>query len=121
MAEQAPAGMPAVPPPIAILQMIGGYWMARMLYVVPDLGMAELIDERPRPAAELAAATGVHPRALSRVLRALAGVGCGGSGRVICTSRIQPYTHYPNRRPGQHYRSRSGLIDNFKLTLRRAR
>lgn len=75
MSEQAPAGMPAMPPPIAILQMIGGYWMARMLYVVTDLGIAELIDERPRTAPELAAATDVHPRALYRVLRALAGVG----------------------------------------------
>lgn len=75
MAEQSPVGMPAVPPPIAILQMIGGYWISRMLYVVADLGIADLIDERPRPAAELAAATGSHPRALYRVLRALAGVG----------------------------------------------
>lgn len=75
MSEQAPAGMPALPPPIAILQMIGGYWIARILYVVTDLGIADLIDERPRPAAELAGATGTHPRALYRVLRALAGVG----------------------------------------------
>lgn len=75
MTEQAPAGIPALPPPIAILQMIGGYWISRILYVVADLGIADLIDERPRPAAELADATGVHPRALYRVLRALAGVG----------------------------------------------
>jgi hypothetical protein len=67
--------MPALPPPIAVLQMIGGYWVARMLYVVADFGIADLIDERPRPAAELADATGLHPRALYRVLRALAGVG----------------------------------------------
>jgi hypothetical protein len=75
MEEQAPAGMPPPPPPIAVLQMIGGYWIARMLYVVADLGIADLIDERPRPIAELAAATELHPRALYRVLRALAGVG----------------------------------------------
>ena len=75
METQAPAGMPAVPPPIVILQMIGGYWISRMLYEVADLGIADLIDERPRPAAELAGATGSHPRALYRVLRALAAVG----------------------------------------------
>ncbi|HEX4949147.1 MAG TPA: methyltransferase [Blastocatellia bacterium] len=75
MTEPSSAEMPALPPPIAVLQMIGGYWITRMLYVVTDLGIADLIDERPRPAAELADATGVHPRALYRVLRALAGVG----------------------------------------------
>ncbi|MBS1810880.1 MAG: methyltransferase [Acidobacteria bacterium] len=67
--------MPAVPPPIAILQMIGGYWISRMLYVAAELGVADLIHERPRPASELADATGMHSRALYRVLRALAGVG----------------------------------------------
>lgn len=75
MEKQLPAGVPAVPPPIAILQIIGGYWISRMLYVATNLGIADLIDERPRPASELADATGVHPRALYRVLRALAGVG----------------------------------------------
>ncbi len=75
METPTPAGSPALPPPIAVLQMIGGYWIARILYVVTDLGIADLIDERPRPTVELADATGVHPRALYRVLRALAGVG----------------------------------------------
>jgi hypothetical protein len=75
MESPVPAGVPALPPPIVVLQMIGGYWVARMLYVVADFGIADLIDERPRPAQELADATGVHPRALYRVLRALAGVG----------------------------------------------
>jgi hypothetical protein len=75
MDTPAPAGSPVLPPPIAVLQMIGGYWIARMLYVVTDLGIADIIHERPRPAAELAAETNVHPRALYRVLRALAGVG----------------------------------------------
>jgi hypothetical protein len=67
--------LPAPPPAIAVLQMIGGYWIARMLYEITDGGIADLLDERPRPASELADATGVHPRALYRVLRALAGVG----------------------------------------------
>ncbi len=75
METPAAAGSPALPPPIAVLQMIGGYWIARMLYVVADYGIADLIEERPRAAAELAAATELHPRALYRVLRALAGVG----------------------------------------------
>ena len=75
MEAQAPAGMPALPPPIAMLQMIGGYWIARMIYVAAELGVADLLHEQPRTASALAAATGMHPRALYRVLRALAGVG----------------------------------------------
>ena len=75
MSEPTPTTTPALPPPIVVLQMIGGYWISRMLYVATDLGVADLIDERPRPASELAAATDTHPRALYRLLRALAGVG----------------------------------------------
>lgn len=67
--------LPAMPPPIAILQMIGGYWLSRMLHVATELGIADLIAERPRPTDELAVAAGVQPRALYRLLRALAGAG----------------------------------------------
>lgn len=75
METPTPAAMSAPPPPIAVLQMIGSYWITRMLYEVTNLGIADLIDEQPRPASALADATGMHPRALYRVLRALAGVG----------------------------------------------
>jgi len=52
-----------------------GHWIARMIYVVAKLKIADLLREGPRTASHLATATGVHAPALYRVLRALASVG----------------------------------------------
>jgi len=56
-------------------RMISGNWMAQALYVVAKLGLADLVNEGPRTADDLAAATQAHPRSLYRLLRALAGMG----------------------------------------------
>jgi Dimerisation domain len=45
------------------------------LIVAAQLGIADLLAEGPWRAEELAATTGTHPRALYRLLRALAGLG----------------------------------------------
>lgn len=49
--------------------------MARCVYVLAKLGIADLIKDEPRTAAELAVATDAHAPSLFRVLRALAAVG----------------------------------------------
>jgi ubiquinone/menaquinone biosynthesis C-methylase UbiE len=64
-----------IPPPIQMLQIISGFWVARCVYVVAKLGIADLINDGPRTADELAAATSTHAPSLFRVLRALAAVG----------------------------------------------
>jgi len=64
-----------VPPPIQMLQIISGFWVARCVYVLAKLGIADLIKDEPKTAEELAAATGAHGPSLFRVLRALASVG----------------------------------------------
>lgn len=64
-----------VPPPIQMLQIISGFWVARCVYVVAKLGLADLINHEPKTADELAAATGSHAPSLFRVLRALAPFG----------------------------------------------
>ena len=56
-------------------QMIIGYRVSQALYVAAKLGIADLLQEGPKSRGELATATGVHPDALYRVLRALASVG----------------------------------------------
>lgn len=62
--------------PVETLQQIaGGYCLPRCLHVVAELGVADALDEKPLTAAELAAAVGAHPDALSRVLRLLAAHG----------------------------------------------
>ena len=58
-----------------LTQMITGYWTSRAIYVAAKLQIADRLADGPRWAEELAATAGVAPRALYRVLRALAGVG----------------------------------------------
>jgi hypothetical protein len=59
----------------ALTRMITSYWTARAIYAAAKLRVADYLEDGPRPAEELAVASGVAPRPLYRVLRALAGVG----------------------------------------------
>jgi hypothetical protein len=58
-----------------VIQMAGGYCLPRCLHVVADLGVADVLDETPLTATDLAASVGAHPEALARVLRLLAAYG----------------------------------------------
>ena len=62
-------------PPVAMLQMIAGFWVSRALYIAAKLGIADLVQDQARTATELAVATSTHAPSLYRVLRALASVG----------------------------------------------
>jgi hypothetical protein len=66
----------AAPPPHAqILQMTLALVMTRALYVIAELGIADLLMQGPRSAEDLAAATGTHAPSLYRLLRTMAGAG----------------------------------------------
>jgi hypothetical protein len=58
-----------------LLQIAGGYCLPRCLHVVAELGVADVLEEAPRTAAELGAVLGADPDALGRVLRLLAAHG----------------------------------------------
>ena len=78
-----------VPPPIAMLQLISGFWISRCIYVAAKLGIADLVKNESRTEAELAAATGTDAPSLFRVMRALASVGVfsrDAEGRFAITS-----------------------------------
>ncbi len=75
MDGQKPAMAAETPPPIAMLQLISGFWISRCTYVVAKLGIADLLKDEPKTAAELAAATDTDEPSLFRCLRALASVG----------------------------------------------
>ena len=75
MTERNLPGNVDIPPPVAMLQLISGFWISRAIYIAAKLGIADLLRDGPRTAAELAAATGAHASSLYRVLRALASVG----------------------------------------------
>src|SRR6266446_5280127 len=59
-------------------QMLTGYWITQALYVAAKLGVADLVKDGPRTAEHLASTTQTQPRALYRLLRALASVGVFG-------------------------------------------
>ena len=77
-----------LPPPEAMLRMIAGFWLSRALYLAARLGIADLLKDGPKNAAELAQATGMHAPSLYRMLRALASVGIfaeDAEGRFVLT------------------------------------
>jgi len=74
--ETALAGAAAPSPAdIKIMQLTTSYWASRCLHVVAELGIADLIGERPQSTDSLAKGSGTQPAALYRVLRLLASVG----------------------------------------------
>ncbi len=65
----------ALPPQAVLYQLASGHYISRALELVARLGVADLLKDGPRSAAELAEATGTHAPALRRVMRLLVAVG----------------------------------------------
>src|SRR5215218_9361399 len=64
-----------VPPPVAMMGLITGYWVSQAVGVVALLGVADQLGEGPRSSNDPARAVGADPQALYRVLRLLASIG----------------------------------------------
>ena len=62
-------------PSVALKRLVDGYQISQVLHVAAILGIADLLRDGPRANDDLAAVTKAHPRALYRLLRALASVG----------------------------------------------
>jgi hypothetical protein len=62
-------------PVVALRRMILGYRLSQALCVAAELGIADLLKDRPRSIDNLAQATGAHPPSLYRLLRLLASEG----------------------------------------------
>jgi O-methyltransferase domain/Dimerisation domain len=58
--------------PSALMHLAVGYWISQALFATAKLGVADILAEGPKTAAELADKTAVNSDALNRVLRALA-------------------------------------------------
>lgn len=56
-------------------QLSGAYFISRSLHAVADAGVADALGDEPATATALAEATGLHPRALHRVLTLLSAHG----------------------------------------------
>jgi hypothetical protein len=75
--------------PAALLQLVQAFRVSQALHVAATLGIADLLAAGPRSADDLARATGAHPRALYRLLRAVASVGVlteDGAGAFALTA-----------------------------------
>lgn len=59
----------------AMLQLIAGFRISRILYVAARLGLADLLREAPADSAALASVTGTHAPSLYRLMRALGSIG----------------------------------------------
>src|SRR5260370_26694542 len=85
-----------------LLQMITSYWTAQAIHVAATLNLADLAEDGPKTAQQLAQATRTHPQALYRVMRALASV------EVFCEDEqgrfsITPIAECLLDRPGSQY------------------
>ncbi|MFI5394682.1 MAG: methyltransferase [Candidatus Binatia bacterium] len=56
-------------------RLLNGFQISQAIHVAAVLGVADHMATDPRPSDEIAAAVGAHPRALYRLLRALAAIG----------------------------------------------
>lgn len=86
-----------------LLQLSGGAVLPRCLHAVANLGVADALGDTPQSAATLAAATGVNPGALGRVLRLLSANGVfdyrDGLFRHTAASRLLRADHPQSSRP----------------------
>jgi hypothetical protein len=74
-------------------RLVNGYQLSQALSVAATLGLADLLADGARVSDELAEATGSHPDALYRLLRALAGAGVlheGDNRRFSLTELGEP-------------------------------
>jgi len=64
-----------LPPQAVLYQMAVGHYLSRALHLAAKLGIADFLQDGPRSAEQLAAATEMHAPSLQRVLRLLVSVG----------------------------------------------
>ncbi len=70
------SGEAVQPSPVMLLrELMSGMRVTQLIYVAAKLGIADLLKDGSKSVDELASKLGAHPRALYRVLRALASIG----------------------------------------------
>jgi hypothetical protein len=75
MTPPSPAPAPQLPPNVVLMQMVFGKAVTQAVSVVARYRLADRMATGPKTADELASAAGLNAKHLSRVLRALAGLG----------------------------------------------
>lgn len=88
MSENTNGNVRVLPPHAELIQLAMGFIPARVLYLAAKFGLADLLADEPKSAAELAGPTGTHERALHRLMRTLSSLGVlteGTGGRFALT------------------------------------
>jgi len=67
------AGQSGRPP--VLFQMATSYWISQMVYVMAELGVADVLKQGPKSCREIATQTGADEKSLYRLLRALCTIG----------------------------------------------
>ncbi len=65
----------ALSPQEKIFNLLSGFWLARSIYLAAKLGIADLLNDRPKAISDLAAETHCDARSLYRLMRVLASQG----------------------------------------------
>ena len=66
---------PALPPALRLSQLILGLWIPQAIHAAAELGVADVLAEKPLSSGAVAAALGTHLDATDRLLRALRTIG----------------------------------------------
>lgn len=70
-----PPNEPAMPPSVALVQMLSGKWISQAISTAAKLDIADHLSDGPKSLSELAENTSTHPRALMGLMRALSSIG----------------------------------------------
>ncbi|MGC5342080.1 methyltransferase [Streptomyces sp. DT171] len=119
---------PSVRDRIALLAILTGGWPAQACYALTKLGVPDLLAEGPRPADELAAATGADVRAFRRLVRVLTAVGLLSepgpglvaltpTGRLLCGDTVRSSRPAALLFGEEVHRSFGGIMDSLRTGL----
>src|SRR5688572_4422263 len=64
-----------LPPPLRVSQMIVGLWVPQAVHAAAELGIGDVLAERPLTSRAVAERIGAHPDATDRLLRAMVILG----------------------------------------------
>jgi len=80
-------------PAEALTQMMSGFRVTQLIYVAAELGIADLLQDAPKSADELACLVEVDSEALYRVMHGLASIGVFTQREDGCFAQT-PYSYY---------------------------
>jgi hypothetical protein len=81
---------PTISPQAVLIRMANGFWETKALQVAAELGIADLIAERPKSADQLSKIVQAHSDSLYRLLRALASLVFSKRERTVAL-KTQPF------------------------------